>query len=79
MQDIAVMGVSSVPVVGAKMALYVGATDTWLTKHKDRRQNTYFFMHAVTFHSVPTENASFAPTTGRLDTPITAHHRCISG
>ena len=40
MQDKAVMGVSSVAVVGEKMALYIGATDTWLTKHKDRRQNT---------------------------------------
>jgi len=34
MQDIAVMGVSSVQVVGAKMALYVGATDTWLKNIK---------------------------------------------
>jgi len=44
-----------------------------------RTTNYIIFMSvSVIFHCVHTENDIFAPTTGRLETPITALY-CISG
>jgi len=51
------------------------------TANKTLRRTTKYiiFMHvSVIFHCVHTENAIFAPTAGRLETPITALY-CISG
>ena len=78
----AVTALSSLPVAGAKMVLSV---HTWLTKHKEGPQYRptsssclFHFSLFHIFHCVCTENAIFAPTTGRLDTSIKAQY-CISG
>ena len=71
----AVSAVSSLPVAGAKMALCV---HTWLTKQRRTTNYIIFMPVSVIFHGVHTEYAIFAPTTGRLETPITALY-CISG
>ena len=63
------MGVSSLPVVGAKMAFSVYT----VKNDRNRHENDVICGPSLCFAShVCTQNAIFVPATGRLDTGLTA-------
>jgi len=76
MQYWAFMGVSSLPVVGAKMAFSVHTQwKMWNSEKWNRHENDvglYCGPSLCFVNHVCTESAIFAPATGRLDKALTA-------